>query len=44
MGIGAATLALVALAVIGWLTFLVRNTRAPSSRRRTAEPHAVPHR
>ena len=42
MGIGAATLALVALAVIGWLAFLVRNTRV-RRRRDVPPPNLTPY-
>ncbi len=42
MGIGAATLALVAIAVIGWLAFLVRNTRV-RHRRDVSPPNLTPY-
>ena len=42
MGIGAATLAIVAVAVIGWLTFLVRNTRV-RHRRDVPPPNLTPY-
>ena len=42
MGIGAATLAIVAVAVIGWLAFLVRNTRV-RHRRDLPPPNLTPY-
>ena len=42
MGIGAATLAIVAVAVIGWLAFLVRNTRV-RHRRDIPPPNLTPY-
>ena len=42
MGIGAATLAIVAVAVIGWLAFLVRNTRV-RHRRDMPPPNLTPY-